>query len=101
MTNATLLFPHHLFEKHPGLNKDNLICFIEDPLFFYDDVYKASFHKQKLVLHRATMKRFYHHLQDKGYDVAYLDYSELVGKKNGLRELFAKKKDLPLRGGGV
>lgn len=92
MTNATLIFPHHLFEKHPGISKDNLICFIEDPLFFYDDVYKACFHKQKLLLHRISMKRFFHHLQDKGYPVTYLDHNELRSKKNSLVKLLTKKK---------
>ncbi|MBM3208304.1 MAG: cryptochrome/photolyase family protein [Chlamydiae bacterium] len=91
MKTATLIFPHHLFEKHPGLSKDNLLCFIEDPLFFYDSTYKAKFHKKKLMFHRISMKRFFHHLQDKGYDVAYLEAKDLIDDKTYL-ENFLKKK---------
>lgn len=86
MKTATLIFPHQLFENHPSLSKDKLICFIEDPLFFYDATYKALFHKQKLMFHRISMKRFFHSLEDKGYQVAYLEATDLIRDKKHLEK---------------
>ena len=34
-----------------------------------------KFHKQKLWLHRATMKRYEQMLQAKGFETLYLDYN--------------------------
>ncbi len=71
-----LIFPHQLFAKHPGLKLDpDQVVFLEDSLFFGDARYPAQFHKQKLWLHRATMKRFADRLKDKGYNTKYVDYS--------------------------
>ncbi|MEM9943230.1 MAG: cryptochrome/photolyase family protein [Planctomycetota bacterium] len=70
-----LVFPHQLFDKHPGFKrKPDRIVLIEDSLFFGDEFYPAQFHKQKLWLHRATMKRFESWLQKKEYDVVYVEY---------------------------
>ena len=70
-----LVFPNQLFLKHPGLRlKPTRIVLIEDSLFFGDDRYPLGFHKQKLWLHRATMKRFESMLRDKGFRTVYLDY---------------------------
>jgi len=54
-----LVFPHQLFADHPGLKlKPSRVVLIEDSLFFGDPQYPMKFHKQKLWLHRATMKRY-------------------------------------------
>ena len=64
-----LIFPHQLFSKHPGLKlKPSKIVLIEDTLFFGDKRYPATFHKQKLWLHRATMKRYAADLTSKDHD---------------------------------
>ncbi|MEM9289771.1 MAG: cryptochrome/photolyase family protein, partial [Pseudomonadota bacterium] len=56
---ALLIFPHQLFEDHPGLTAaPDKVVLIEDPLFFGDHQYPATFHKQKLWLHRASMARY-------------------------------------------
>jgi deoxyribodipyrimidine photolyase-related protein len=47
---------------------------IEDSLFFGDPNYPTNFHKQKLWLHRASMKRYEAMLQSKGLETLYLDY---------------------------
>ena len=47
---------------------------IEDSLFFGDYRYPARFHKQKLTLHRATMKRYQQLLTKKGLATTYLEY---------------------------
>ncbi|MBX7065840.1 MAG: cryptochrome/photolyase family protein [Parachlamydiales bacterium] len=66
-----LLFPHHLFENHPALQKDRLILFVEHPLFFCRG--KALFHKQKIVLHRASMMHFEQTLKKKGFKTKYIE----------------------------
>jgi deoxyribodipyrimidine photolyase-related protein len=92
MKDLCIIFPHHLFEKHPALSKDRLICFIEDPLFFGDDRYPLSFHKQKIMFHRATMKHFFHSLQNKGYDTLYIDYQASRKDVFCYKQLFKKVK---------
>lgn len=70
-----LIFPHQLFADHPGLKlRPTKAILIEDSLFFGDSQYPATFHKQKLWLHRATMKRYQQHLQEKGIETVYLEY---------------------------
>ncbi|MEL6108286.1 MAG: cryptochrome/photolyase family protein [Planctomycetota bacterium] len=70
-----LVPPNQLFAKHPGLNSNpDRVVLIEDSLFFGDARYPAQFHRQKLWLHRATMKRYEAELRTAGRDVLYLDY---------------------------
>ena len=71
-----LIFPHQLFDDHPGLKQNpDRIALIEDSLFFGDPRYPLRFHKQKLVLHRASMKRFASSLQDRDFQVDYIEYN--------------------------
>lgn len=70
-----LVFPHQLFADHPGLKlKPSRVVLIEDSLFFGDTSYPMRFHKQKLWLHRATMKRYEKQLQAKGIETLYIEY---------------------------
>ncbi len=70
-----LILPNQLFAKHPGLQRDpSRIILLEDSLFFGDKQYPMRFHKQKLWLHRATMKRYEADLRDDGYEVQYVEY---------------------------
>ena len=70
-----LIFPHQLFDEHPGLKlQPSHVVLLEDSLFFGDDRYPMRFHKQKLWLHRATMKRYEEKLQQDGFQTIYLDY---------------------------
>lgn len=54
MPVAALIYPHQLFETHPAVAAADAVFLVEDPLFFR----QYAFHKQKLILHRATMKRY-------------------------------------------
>ncbi len=75
-----LVFPHQLFDNHPGLKlRPTRVVLVEDSLFFGDPHYPMKFHKQKLWLHRATMKRYEQMLQAKGVKTLYLDYSPESG----------------------
>ncbi len=54
-----LVFPHQLFQDHPALSEDRPIFLVEDPLFFgTDPEFPLRFHAKKLILHRASMKRW-------------------------------------------
>ena len=89
--DALLIYPHQLFEKHPGIKPGRLIFLIEDPLFFR----QYSFHRQKLMLHRASMKHFEAELS-KRHEVVYVEARELedsksmggVLKRNGVERVF-------------
>lgn len=72
-----LIFPHQLFEKHPALNKERPIYLIEHPRFFS----LLKFHKQKLILHRASMKAFAALLKKRGYIVHYIEHRNAQLKK--------------------
>ena len=54
MPTAALIYPHQLFDPHPAVAGADVVFLVEDPLFFR----QFAFHKQKLMLHRATMKRY-------------------------------------------
>ncbi len=74
LVNCTLVFPHQLFHRHPSISKDATVVLIEDTLFFGDPRYPAHFHKQKLILHRASMQAYAQHLRDAGHTLRYYDY---------------------------
>jgi deoxyribodipyrimidine photolyase-related protein len=69
---AILVFPHHLFEAHPAIEKhaDATIVLIEEYLFFS----QYKFHKQKLAYHRATMQRYANALKHR--KVTYINATE-------------------------
>ncbi|MEX2579859.1 MAG: cryptochrome/photolyase family protein [Verrucomicrobiales bacterium] len=92
--SISLVFPHQLFENHPALDKDRPVFLIEDTLFFGDPhAAPGRFHKQKIVLHRASMKWFADRLDGLGYGVAYVDYDRestidrLLEKWNGREKI--------------
>jgi len=74
MKEITLIFPHQLFEHHPSLAKGRTVILTEDSLFF--DQY--AFHKNKLVLHRASMKQYATQLKKRGMNVRYIDSTDNI-----------------------
>jgi deoxyribodipyrimidine photolyase-related protein len=54
MRTAALIYPHQLFADHPATKGADATFLVEDPLFFR----QYPFHKQKLMLHRASMLRY-------------------------------------------
>lgn len=71
---ATLVYPHQLYQQHPAVEQGRRIYLVEDPLFFGNDPeWPAAMHQQKLVLHRASMKAFTTELEKVGHQVFYLD----------------------------
>ncbi|CAN5120094.1 cryptochrome/photolyase family protein [soil metagenome] len=72
-SEAVLIFPNQLFENHPQLNKDRSIFIVEHPRFFTD----FHFHKQKLILHRASMQAYYDQLREKKYKATYVNLEDV------------------------
>ncbi|CAN5593112.1 cryptochrome/photolyase family protein [soil metagenome] len=71
MPTAALIYPHQLFDSHPAVAGADVVFLVEDPLFFR----QYAFHKQKLMLHRATMKRYAHEVSPR---VRYIDADQLT-----------------------
>ena len=71
---ATVIFPHQLFSPHPAIADGRPIFLVEDTLYFGPDRHwPLTFHAKKLVLHRASMKRFAASLEKAGHTVHYFD----------------------------
>jgi deoxyribodipyrimidine photolyase-related protein len=73
MRTAALIYPHQLFSPHPAVAGADEAILIEDPLFFSH----YSFHRQKLILHRASLQRYAAALRDGGVRVRYLEAAEM------------------------
>jgi len=82
----SVVFPHQLYAQHPALDKRRPVYLIEDSLFFN----QYPFHKQKLVLHRASMKYYQQFLEKKGYTIGYIGVATSDLKKNFVQ--FRKQK---------
>ena len=63
-----LLFPHQLFENIEEL-KGKRVYLLETPLFFT----QYTFHIQKLIFHRASMKYYEVYLRSHQIDVVYVE----------------------------
>lgn len=75
-----IVFPHQIFEDNPAIEDGRTVWFIEDHLFFT----QYPFHKQKLVLHRASMKYYKSFLENRGLTCEYVAFHE----HQSLDELF-------------
>ena len=89
MTTAALVFPHQLFAEHPALDGADRVVMVEDTLFFGDPAYPMRFHKQRLWLHRASMKRYEARLAQAGHLVEYVEYENAP---RTLHRLFGRLK---------
>lgn len=93
---ATALFPHQLFARHPSVRRGRPVYLVEDSRFFGDTRTNISFHTKKLVLHRASMKAFEAHLIQRGYEVHYIEHDSVKDGgglsarllKDGVRTLY-------------
>lgn len=69
---TALVFPHQLHLKSPVYEKAEQLIFIEERLFFT----QFRFHKQKLMLHRASMKSFQQAMEAQGKTCIYIEFHE-------------------------
>ena len=73
MSVALLIFPHQLFDVHPGMDgKVQRVLLVEEPLFFDDPVYPLRFHKQKIAYHRTTIIHYLERLRGRGVDAEHI-----------------------------
>lgn len=75
--DVSLVYPHHLFEHHPALEKNRWVYLVEDPLFFGNDPHwPAKMHGQKLLLHRASMRAYAAELTVLGHQVSWIEAAD-------------------------
>ena len=72
MKAITIVFPHQLFEEHPGIHAGSTVYLVEEWLFFN----QFNFHQQKILLHRASMKAFEAQLQQRNISTTYIEASD-------------------------
>jgi len=72
MKEATVIYPHQLFTKHPGLATGRVVYLVEEPLLLTE----FPAHRQKLLLHRLSMQAYKTNLEKAGYVVKYLEVTE-------------------------
>lgn len=83
---TTVVYPHQLFLESPALSQDRPVVLAEDPWFFT----RFRFCAQKLVLHRATMRRYRDHLAAGGFRVEYIEAADLATSKDLFVQLARK-----------
>jgi deoxyribodipyrimidine photolyase-related protein len=67
MAAVLLVLPDQLFKHHSGLqDPQTSIVMVEAPFYF-----SPSAHRQKLLLHRASMQAYKAYLQEQGFEVNY------------------------------
>ena len=78
-SNVLLIYPHQLYPVDVLPKDVTQVFVIEDPLMFgRDPQYPLFLHKQKLVLHRASMRRYIEEvLWPAGYEVEYVEFHHM------------------------
>lgn len=87
MKEASIVFPHQLFQDQPALDPSIPVYMVEEWLFFK----QYPFHFQKLLLHRATMQQYKEYLESSGYIVHYIETKETISNIIELIPYLAKK----------
>ncbi len=72
MKSCNVIFPNQLFEDLSLFENKSKTFLIEDSKFFT----RFNFHKNKLVLHRASMKFYEKYLKEKGIEVEYIEFDQ-------------------------
>lgn len=80
MKAVSIVFPHQLFLQHPSLSTDTPVYLIEEWLYFQ----QYPFHKQKLILHRASMQYYAQWLRRNGFEVEYIETTDI---RSDIRQL--------------
>jgi deoxyribodipyrimidine photolyase-related protein len=83
-----IIFPHQLFKKIPFTKSVTTIYLVEEDLYFN----QYPFHKQKIILHRASMKAFEVYLNKEGYTIKYIEASTKECQIKHLIASLAKSK---------
>ena len=84
--SAAIILPNQLFKQNPILAPNRMVFLVEEWHYFN----QYNFHKEKLVLHRASMKFYEQFLKDKGYKVVYIEADQDTNK---CEKYFTKEND--------
>ena len=84
---VNLIFPNQLFRDGVLINNSNKTFLIEEFLFFNH----FKFHKQKILFHRMSMKKYESFLKSKNIDVEYVDSCEEI---SDIRLFLDKKQSI-------
>ena len=85
---AAIIFPHQLFNNAALLDKNKMHYLVEEHLLFT----QYLFHKEKLVLHRASMKSYEKYLLQNGFQVEYIESTHALHDCRLLIAHLAKQK---------
>jgi len=88
MAKIGLIFPHQLYKESELVKTCDEVYLIEDELYFS----QYNFHKQKLVLHRASMKYYADHIAEK-VEVNYVDFDSIDTLENIFQSIGNKNVD--------
>ena len=81
-SEVSIIFPNQLYKQHPAVKANRPVYLIEEWHFFN----QYNFHKEKLVLHRASMKFYEQFLKEQGLAVHYIESFETQNKCERLIE---------------
>ena len=84
MKSAALIFPNQLFKDSEIFSLTNNFYLVEYSLFFGEVRNISNFHKNKLILHRASMRNYFENKLN-GYNSHYIDYNS-----SNFDQLFSK-----------
>ncbi|NDA61661.1 MAG: cryptochrome/photolyase family protein [Chitinophagia bacterium] len=84
---AFLIFPHQLFKNELPVKKQTPIYLIEQWLFFS----QYTFHQQKILLHRSSMKYYEQYLTQAGHKVIYIEHHESGANMSSLIKELSEK----------
>jgi deoxyribodipyrimidine photolyase-related protein len=73
ITSAALVYPHQLWQTNAAVTAADRVLLIEDPLFFT----QYQFHRQKILLHRASMTEYWQRCERQGKQVERIDASSI------------------------
>ncbi len=86
---VSLVFPHQLYAHSPALSHQRPVYLLEEKHYFGEYNGEGShFHKQKLVLHRASMKAYERLLKKHGFVVHYLEHRHGQSFGQTMEDLF-------------
>jgi deoxyribodipyrimidine photolyase-related protein len=67
--STAIIFPNQLFEQSEMVEQCKDFIIVEEYLFFN----QFKFHKQKILFHRISMKKYESYLLSRGKNVLYID----------------------------
>ncbi len=85
-SSVRLVLPHQLFDSHLDADPDTTFVLVEHDLMFT----QYRFHTQKLVLHRASMRRFATRLRESGFEVEYVETGASTTSRAALTQLLRR-----------